>query len=118
MNIIKNAKAHFTTLVGSEDDLEMIEVPEWGEGDEPAKIYYRKVMSHKIQRQINEHAKEGDIEAFIDIILLRSLDINGKRLFTPSNRTDFQRLICPKVLGRVVEEMGEDDTTIEEARGN
>lgn len=116
MNIIKNAKAHFQNKVA--DELLMIEVPEWGEGEEPAKIYYRKVMSHKTQRQINEHAKDGDIEALIDIIILRSLDVDGKSLFRQSNRTDFQRLIDPEVLGRVCGEMAEDDTTLEQAQGN
>jgi len=116
MNIIKNAKAHFQDQLSGE--LSCIEVPEWGEDGEPAKIYYRKVMSHKTQRQINQHAKDGDIEALIDIVLLRSLDASGKRLFSPSNRTDFQSFIDPKVIQRICEQMGEDDTTIEDARGN
>jgi len=57
MNIIKNAKAHFQDQLSGE--LSCIEVPEWGEDGEPAKIYYRTVMSHKTQRQINQHAKDG-----------------------------------------------------------
>jgi len=116
MNIIKNAKAHFQDKLT--DELSCIEVPEWGEDDEPAKIYYRKVMSHKTQRQINQHAKDGDIEALIDIVLLRSLDAGGKRLFTGSNRSDFQNFIDPAVLGRICEQMAEDDTTLEQAQGN
>ena len=122
MNIVQNAKKHFADKVSA--DLSCVEVPEWGEageGDgekEPAKIYYRKAMSHKTQRQINQYAKEGDIEALIEILMLRGLDADGKKLFKPSHRTEFRNFVDPEVMGRICEEMGEDDTTLEDATGN
>ena len=116
MNILKNAKAHFQEKIN--DDLDYVDVPEWGEDGEPARIYYRKVMSLKTQNEINKHAQNGSLEAFIEILIRRSLDADGKRLFSARNTTEFMQFVDPSVMGRVCEAMAEDDTTLESAEGN
>jgi len=117
MNILKNAKAHFSDKVS--DDLSFVDVPEWGDDEEnPARIYYRKAMSLKTQDAINKYAQDGSLQAFIEILTLRSLDVDGKRLWAARNRTEFMNYVDPAVMGRVCEAMAEDDTTLEDATGN
>jgi hypothetical protein len=121
MNILGNAKKHFKDQL--DDELLCIEVPEWGDADgegevQPAKIYYRKLMSLKTQNKINFYAKDGDLDSLVETLILRSLDADGKRMWKPRNKTELQQLVDPEVIGRICEEMGADDLTIEDAGKN
>jgi len=117
MDILNNAKRHFTQEVAGKVDF--VEVPEWGEGGEAAKIHYRP-MNLAQESAIMSAVQNGSItDGYVETLMVRALKDDEKtRVFPESSRNIVRRQLDPAVVKRVVNEMGgiddlmipEDDT--------
>jgi len=106
--MLEKAKAHFKTVLANEG-LHYVLVPEWGEGDKPAKIYFKPMaaLPVKTYSRLVELGSQQTVEAFVDILILRCLDETGKPLFKAMDKTEMLREISPIVVCEIIRQMGE-----------
>jgi hypothetical protein len=63
----------------------VIQVPEWGEGDTPLKMYVYPITAgdlNKIQKKHKDFLSNMTIDGMVDLIILKAGDEDGNRLFT------------------------------------
>ena len=63
----------------------VIEVPEWGEGDNPLRLYAGPVTARdleKIQRKHKDFLSNVTMGAMVEMIILKCEDENGDQVFT------------------------------------
>lgn len=108
--MLEKAKAHFSQVVNGEG-LRCILVPEWGEADQPAQIYFKPMASLPVKTysRLVELGTKQTVEAFIDILILRCLDENGKPLFKLVDKTEMLREISPVVVCDIIRQMSEQE---------
>ena len=119
MSILENAKEHFRARMSA--DLHSVEVPEWTNGaDTPERIYFKPSMSLRDQGLILQLSQDGKTaEALAQTLILRGLNIDGKRIWGQAAMTEFMRLVDPDVIARVVNAIsGDDDESDEELEKN
>ena len=113
--VLANAKKHFHSL--NSGDLESIEVSEWG-----MTVYWKKGgLNFAQQSKIIELTNQGKTaEALVEMLILRAIDSDGKKMFKPVEKTEIMREVDPNVILKIVTAMGEDDdiVTTEDALGN
>ena len=108
--MLEKAKAHFRQVVNGEG-LRCILVPEWGEANQPAQIYFKPMASLPVKTysRLVELGTKQTVEAFIDILILRCLDENGKPLFKLVDKTEMLREISPVVVCDIIRQMSEQE---------
>jgi len=60
-------------------------VPEWGDKDEPFKLYCRPITCYDLDVLQKKHPKflqNQTIGAMVDLIVMKAVDENGEKLFT------------------------------------
>ena len=98
-NIMDNATQHFKEQLSG--GLLSIEVPEWG-----ATVWFKPAFTFAQQEKIIQLSNEGKmVEAMIETLIVRSLDKDGKRLFTHASKTRLMNEVDPNIFIRVVGEM-------------
>lgn len=103
--ILDNAKAHFKEILGA-GLRGPIHVPEWD-----AEIYYKPATSFNQESKIIELTAQGkQVEALVTALIMRSLDADGKQLFTKADQPDLMRSVDPAVIMRVMSEMNDPET--------
>jgi len=75
MKAIENAKKHF-----AEQDVKLIEVPEWGEEDKPLKIYSKPLTLAETSK-LYKMSKDDDLTMMAYVLIYKALDENGDKLF-------------------------------------
>ena len=111
--LIERATAHFEEILAG--GLKgPIEVPEWD-----AKIYYKPTTTMAEEAKIIELSQQGKTtEALVTTLIMRARDENGDPVFTGADRLKLMRGVDPKIILRIVTEMGSSDEEIDEALGN
>ncbi len=106
--MLEKAKAHFKEVLAQEG-LHCILVPEWGDKNQPAKIYFKPMtaLPVKIYSRLVELGSQQTVEAFVDILILRCLDEQGKPLFKAVDKTEMLREISSIVVCDIIRQMGE-----------
>ena len=64
---------------------EVVEVPEWGEGDDPLRLYFTPVTARdieKIQRKHKDFLTNATMGAMVDMLIIKCEDENGDPAFT------------------------------------
>jgi hypothetical protein len=64
---------------------EVVEVPEWGEGDDPLRLYFTPVTARdieKIQRKHPNFLTNATMGAMVDMLIIKCEDENGDPAFT------------------------------------
>lgn len=64
---------------------EVVEVPEWGEGDDPLRLYFTPVTARdieKIQRKHKDFLTNATMGAMVDMLIIKCEDENGEPAFT------------------------------------
>lgn len=105
-DILERAKAHFRDRLS--EDMDSIEVSEWGEKDIPLVIYF-KPMTLKQQDAIFKHVRAGSLKSLVETLIQRSLNEDGKRLYKSAHMIEFMNHVDPSVIERVVTGMAGDD---------
>ncbi len=108
--LLEQAKTHFRDLIQGQG-LHCIEIPEWGEKDKPAKIYFRPLAALPVHTysKVISFGLQQTVETFIDILILRCLDEQAQPLFRSVDRTEMLRSISPVVVCNIIKQMSEID---------
>lgn len=108
--VLENAKQHFKHCVENEG-LRCIEVPAWGENNQPAKIYFKPLgsLTIKAYSQWVTLGSQQTVEAFVDMLILRCVDVGGQPLFKSVDRTEMLREISPIVVCDIISQMSESE---------
>ena len=111
MKAIDNAKKHF-----AEQDVRVIEVPEWGDEDKPLKIYSKPLTLAETSK-LYKMSREDDLTMMAYVLIYKALDENGDKLFDLADKNALLNQVDREVLMRVAQEiMGQEP--IEETKKN
>ena len=80
MKAIERAKEHF-----AQQDVKVIEVPEWGNEDKPLKIYSKPLTLSETSKLYNM-SKDDDLTMMAYVLIYKALDENGDKLFDLSDK--------------------------------
>lgn len=109
--IIERAKAHFQAKLAGE--MSFIDVPEWGENDQPLRVYW-KPISMAARNKIFKFWNDGSLEALVETLIQRARNEDESKMFVQANRTELMRSVDPDVISRVVNAMQGDDQEVED----
>jgi hypothetical protein len=110
MGIKENATAHFKLKLSG--DLLSIDVPEWG-----SKIFYKGALTGKQQTQIFKlYSQDKQIESVYMSLIMRALDEDGKPIWRTHELNEMMRTYDPDVVSRLIEEIANDEPTVEDAK--
>ena len=98
MNILDRAKADFREKLSN--GLVCVEVPEWGEDDEPAKLYFKPYLSLTEQAQAEKLTEEG-VKGLAGLLIMRALDEEGNKVFPKTSERELMNSVDPDVIGRI-----------------
>ena len=111
MSVIDNAKKHF-----AEQDVKVIEVPEWGEDDKSLKIYSKPLTLAETSK-LYKMSKEDDLTMMAYVLIYKALDENGDKLFDLADKNALLNNVDREILvGVATKIMGQEP--IEETKKN
>ncbi len=94
--LLARIKSHFAGLgVGK------VEVPEWGEDGKSLFVYFSPLTLQEKQRLEQARDREGRIAALADLVVLKAMDAEGKKLFTVEHKAILLRTADTDVLSRI-----------------
>jgi len=99
LNILENAKKQFDS-----QNQQSIEVPEWGDDNGPAIIYWDRVTLADRNVSI-EKAGGANLIFYAHLIVRKAKDKNNNLLFKPANAVDFIYDIDPEITLRIGQTM-------------
>jgi hypothetical protein len=108
MNTIDRVKAHFESK-----GVKKIEVAEWGEEGKPL-IIYAQPMTLAETRNLFKGAKNDDLGVMVDVVVLKSKDSEGNKIFKLDDKLVLLNNADPSVIARVSKDIL-DSTSYEEA---
>lgn len=97
-----------------------IELPEWGDGDEPLVIFTNQLTCgefQKLQKKHPDFLNNQTIEGLVDLIIMKAMDENGDKVFDIGDKPVFMRLPLAKVSDFAAQLMG-NLSTVEELEKN
>lgn len=107
--IIDRVKAHFDAK-----KIKIIEVPEWGDGDNPLYIYCSPLTLAQKNR-LYKMAKEDDLGLMVEALIMKAKDKEGNCLFSRADKPELMRSCDPDVLIRIANNiMSESDLEMSE----
>jgi|TARA_R110000803_G_scaffold38409_1_gene82953 hypothetical protein len=110
MSIKENAKLQFSDKLSGE--LNSINVPEWGDT-----IYFKNAINGKKQGQIMSLYDKGKIvDSVCMSLIMRALDKDGNAIWRPSELIEMMREYDIDVISRVVEQIADNQATVDEAK--
>ena len=111
MSAIDNAKKHF-----AEQDVKVIEVPEWGDENKPLKIYSKPLTLAETSK-LYKMSKEDDLTMMAYVLIYKALDENGDKLFDLADKNALLNHVDREILVSVATQiMGQEP--IEETKKN
>ena len=110
MSIKENAKLQFSEKLSGE--LNSIDVPEWGDT-----IYFKNAINGKKQGQIMSLYDKGKIvDSVCMSLIMRALDKDGNSIWRPTELVEMMREYDIDVISRVVEQIADNQATVDEAK--
>ena len=115
MSVLNKAKKHFHSLNSGE--LNSIEIPEW-----ETTVYWKSGgLNFASQSKVIELTNAGKTaEALVEMLVLRAIDSDGKKMFKQVEKNEIMREVDPDIILKIVTAMGEteEDITPDDALGN
>lgn len=107
--VLDKAKAHFAQVANK--GMQSLEVEEWD-----TEVYWKiGGLNFAQQSKVIELQQAGkSAEALVEMLILRALDGEGKRLFKPAEKVMLMNSVDPNVILKIVTAMGESDTAFAE----
>mgnify|MGYP003328329954 CR=1 FL=1 len=103
MKAIERAKEHF-----AEQDVRIIEVPEWGNEDEPLKIYSKPLTLAETSK-LYKMSKNDDLTMMAYVLIFKALDSNGDKLFSLEDKNALLNKVDQEILVNVATQiMGQE----------
>ena len=110
--VLENAKNHFKEKLGGE--LRKMTINEW-----KMDIYYKPAHSFATESKIIQLQQQGKtVEALVESILLKSLNPEGKKLFSPTDKMTLMNEVDPAVLLRIATELNSATSEYEAVEKN
>lgn len=110
--MLENAKNHFKEQLNG--DLRKMTIPEW-----KVDIYYKPVHSFATESKIIQLQQQGKtVEALVESVLQKSLNPEGKKMFTQADKMTLMNEVDPAVLLRIATELNSATTEYEEVAKN
>ena len=101
MKFIDRAKSHFESL-----GVQHIEVPEWkDEAGNPSIIYWNPINLSEKNKLFRKSDNLNDVSILADILIMKSLDKDGKKLFKLDDKMDLMTKVDSDVLSRIATSM-------------
>lgn len=112
MSVLTNAKAHMQNVLAQ--GLQSIDVPEW-----ETTIYFKPASTFAQEQKVIElHSKNKLVEALVETLIQKSLDQEGKKIFTQADRIVLMREVDPEIIIKVVGLMNDAKEAAKDALGN
>lgn len=108
MTVLNNAKEHFKEIANQ--GTAHIDVPEWNT------VVYWKIggLNFAQQSKVIELQNAGkSADALVEMMIMRALDADGKRMFKLAEKTELMREVDPNVILKVVTAMGDSESDAE-----
>ena len=97
MSIIDRAKSHFESL-----GTQSMEVPEWKDDDgNPTVIYWNPITLAEKKRLFQKSDNLNDVGILADIVLMKALDKNEKKMFNLEDKIALMHKVDSDVLAKV-----------------
>jgi len=102
--VLDKAKSHFATIANR--GMESMHVPEWD-----TTVYWKiGGLNFASQSKVIELQQSGKTaEALVEMLIVRSLNEDGKKMFRPAEKVVIMNSVDPNVILRIVTEMGQTD---------
>ena len=101
MSVIDRAKSHFENL-----GTQSIEVPEWKDDDgKPTVLYWNPITLSEKNKLFKKSDNLTDVSILADIVIMKSLDKDGKKIFKLDDKMDLLTKVDSDVLSRVATAM-------------
>ena len=101
MSVIDRARNHFENL-----GVQSIEVPEWKDNDDkPTIIYWNPITLAEKNKLLKVSGNLNDVSLLADILIMKSLDKDGKKIFKLDDKMDLMTKVDSDVLSRVATAM-------------
>ena len=97
MSVIDRAKSHFESL-----GTQSMEVPEWKDDDgNPTVIYWNPITLAEKKRLFQKSDNLNDVGILADIVLMKALDKNEKKMFNLEDKIALMNNVDSDVLAKV-----------------
>ena len=101
MSILDRAKSHFENI-----GVQSIEVPEWKDEDGKATvIYWNPINLFEKNKLFKKSDNMTDVSILADIVVMKSLDKDGKKIFKLEDKMDLLTRVDSDVLSRIATAM-------------
>lgn len=111
--LIDRIKSHFNAK-----EEKIIEVAEWGDGDESLYIYSTP-MTLAQKNRLYKMARDDDLGLMVEALIMKARDKEGNPIFNRSDKPDLMRSCDPDVLIRVANSIiGETDEDLDSVKKN
>jgi len=103
MLVIDNAVKQF-----EKQEVRVTQVPEWGQDDEPLKIYSKPLTLSETSK-LYKMSQEDDLTMMAYVLIYKALDSEGEKLFDIGDKNKLLNKVDREVLVRVAQEiMGQE----------
>jgi len=104
MSVLNKAKEHFKEIANQGQA--HLEVPEWG-----TTVYWNiSGLNFAQQSKVIELQANGkSAEALVEMMIMRALDENGRKIFKLVEKSEIMREVDPTVILKVVTAMGDSE---------
>jgi len=97
MSVIDIAKSHFESL-----GIQSIEVPEWKDDDgKPIIVYWNPITLSEKNKLFRKSDNMLDASILADIVVMKSLDKDGNKVFKPEDKLALMYKVDSDVLSRI-----------------
>tara|TARA_R100000654_G_scaffold66375_2_gene94563 strand:- start:6617 stop:6958 length:342 start_codon:yes stop_codon:yes gene_type:complete len=101
MSILDRAKSHFENI-----GVQSIEVPEWKDDDgNPTILYWNPINLYEKNKLFKKSDNMTDVSILADIVVMKSLDKEGKKIFKLEDKMDLLTKVDSDVLSRIATAM-------------
>ena len=101
MSILNRAKSHFESL-----GVQSIEVEEWADEDGKASvIYWNPITLSEKKKLFDKSANINDVGLLADIIVMKAIDKDGKKLFTLEDKLTLMHKVDSDVVAKIATAM-------------
>jgi hypothetical protein len=101
MSILDRAKSHFENI-----GVQSIEVPEWKDEDgKPTVLFWNPINLYEKNKLFKKSDNMTDVSILADIVVMKSLDKDGKKIFKLEDKMDLLTKVDSDVLSRIATAM-------------
>ncbi|GAG12431.1 unnamed protein product [marine sediment metagenome] len=109
MSLLDNAIKHFSESADTE--LHKIDIPEWD-----GAIWFKSVagMNGAMYQRYFKAIQNTDFESLVDVVILRSREEAGVKMFKPNDKKALMAQVSPDVITSIINKMSAVDAEVQE----